>query len=64
MWNEKNHRLFSNNFKSIMQLIEKVKITTLSWLKAKNVCFPFGLLKKKYVDLNMCTPLYHMENLS
>jgi len=42
LWNERNHRLFSNNVKSIMQLMEKVKITTLSWLKSKNVCFPFG----------------------
>jgi len=42
LWNERNHQLFSNNVKSIMQLMEKVKITTLSWLKAKNVFFPFG----------------------
>jgi len=35
-------RLFSNNVKSIMQLLEKVKITFLQWLKAKNVCFSFG----------------------
>jgi len=25
-----------------MQLLERVQITTLHWLKAKNVCFPFG----------------------
>jgi len=25
-----------------MQLLEKVKITSLTWLKAKNVCFLFG----------------------
>jgi len=25
-----------------MQLMEKVKITSLTWLKVKNVCFPFG----------------------
>ena len=42
LWNERNHRLFSNKVKSIMQLLEKVKITTLNWLKAKNVCFSFG----------------------
>jgi len=29
LWNERNHQLFSNNVKSIMQLLEKVKITTL-----------------------------------
>jgi len=25
-----------------MQLLEKVKIISLTWLKAKNVCFLFG----------------------
>lgn len=29
LWNERNHRLFSNNAKSTMQLLEKVKITSL-----------------------------------
>jgi len=42
LWNERNHQLFFNNVKSVRQLMEKVKITSLSWLKAKNVCFPFG----------------------
>jgi len=42
LWNERNHRLFTNKVKSPVQLMEKVKITTLSWLKAKTVCFPFG----------------------
>jgi len=42
LWNERNHRLFSNKVTSTVQLIEKVKITTLSWLKSKNVWFPYG----------------------
>jgi len=43
LWNERNLMFFSNNAKSIIHLLEKkVKITSLPWLKAKNVCFPFG----------------------
>jgi len=42
LWNERNHKIFSNNAKSIMQLMKTVKITSLQWLKAKVVCFPFG----------------------
>lgn len=41
LWNERNNRLFSNKAKSIMQFLDKVKMTILGWLKAKNVCFPF-----------------------
>jgi len=32
----------NNKVKYIMQLLERVKITSLHWLKAKNVCFSFG----------------------
>ena len=42
VWNERNHMLFSNKAKSIMQLVEKVKLCSLGWLKANSVCFPFG----------------------
>jgi len=42
LWSEMNNKVFSSKIKSIMQLIDKVKITTLGWLKAKNVCFSFG----------------------
>jgi len=42
LWNERNNMLFSNKAKSIMQLLDKVKMAILGWLKAKNVCFPFG----------------------
>jgi len=34
--------MFTNKAKSIMHLLERVKITSLNWLKAKNVCFSFG----------------------
>jgi hypothetical protein len=42
LWNERNQRLFANKVNSTMQLLEKVKMSSLRWLKAKNVCFPFG----------------------
>lgn len=42
LWNEMNRILFSNKVKSIMQLLENVKVTSLNWLKAKNICFTFG----------------------
>ncbi|AES68202.1 transmembrane protein, putative [Medicago truncatula] len=41
IWNKRNYRLFVNTAKTTEQLLEKVKITSLKWLKAKNVCFPF-----------------------
>jgi len=42
LWNERNQRLFANTARTTVPLLEKVKITSLKWLKAKNVCFPFG----------------------
>ncbi|XP_024626870.1 uncharacterized protein [Medicago truncatula] len=42
LWNERNQRLVANTARTTVQLLEKVKITSLKWLKAKNVCFPFG----------------------
>lgn len=42
LWNERNQRLFANTAKTAVQLLEKFKITSLRWMKAKNVCFPFG----------------------
>ena len=42
LWNERNQRLFTNTTKTAVQLLEKVKITSLRWMKAKNICFPFG----------------------
>ena len=34
--------LFSNKAKSIMQLVEKVKLCSLGWMKTNIVCFPLG----------------------
>jgi len=42
LWNEKNNRLFNNKSKTIMQLLDKVKVSSLWWLKAHNASFPFG----------------------
>lgn len=42
IWNERNQRLFSNKANTMEQLLEKVKLFSLRWLKAKNVSFPFG----------------------
>jgi len=42
LWNERNQRLFTNTAQTAVHLLEKVKITSLRWMKAKNVCFPFG----------------------
>ena len=42
IWNERNQRLFSNKANTMEHLLEKVKMYSLRWLKAKNVCFPFG----------------------
>ena len=42
IWNERNQRLFANKANTTVQLLEKVKMCSLCWLKAKNVCFPFG----------------------
>jgi len=39
LWNERNQRLFANKANSTVQLLEKVKMSSLRWLKAKNVCF-------------------------
>ncbi|XP_024634727.1 uncharacterized protein [Medicago truncatula] len=44
IWNERNHRLFENKANTMVQLLEKVKMYSLRWLKAKNVCFPFVII--------------------
>jgi hypothetical protein len=35
--NEKNHHLFRNSAKSLHQMLDKVKIYLVWWLKAKNI---------------------------
>jgi len=42
LWNERNQRLFTNTAQTAVHLLEKVKLTSLRWMKAKNVSFPFG----------------------
>lgn len=40
--NKRNHRLFANKANTTVQLLKKVKMYSLRWLKTKNVSFPFG----------------------
>ncbi|RHN73183.1 putative transcription regulator mTERF family [Medicago truncatula] len=42
LWTERNHILFTNKTITTVQLVEKMKMYSFRWLKAKNVCFPFG----------------------
>jgi hypothetical protein len=42
LWNERNNRLFNNVQKSTFDLLEKVKLHSLWWLKARNVNFVLG----------------------
>lgn len=42
LWNERNDRLFRNRQSTVPQLLDKVKLTSLWWLKASNVVFSFG----------------------
>jgi hypothetical protein len=37
VWNERNHLLFRNSAKSLIQLLDKVKLYSFWWLKAKNI---------------------------
>jgi len=42
VWNERNNRLFNNTVNTIPQLLDKVKLLSLGWLKARNAMFVFG----------------------
>jgi len=42
VWNERNSRLFNNIVTHVPRLLDKVKLLSLGWLKAKNVMFVFG----------------------
>ncbi|XP_024639928.1 uncharacterized protein [Medicago truncatula] len=42
VWNERNNRLFNNIITHIPRLLNKVKMLSLGWLKAKKSTFTFG----------------------
>jgi hypothetical protein len=42
LWNERNDRIFRNRQSSLPQMLDKVKSSSLWWLKARNVVFSFG----------------------
>jgi len=42
VWNEQNNRLFNNVVTPIPRLLDKVKMLSLGWLKAKKATFVFG----------------------
>ncbi|GAU34960.1 hypothetical protein TSUD_312910 [Trifolium subterraneum] len=37
LWNERNHRLFKNSAQTVSQMLDKVKLYSLWWLKTTNV---------------------------
>jgi hypothetical protein len=42
LWNERNDRIFRNRQSSLPQMLDKVKSSSLWWLKASNVVFSSG----------------------
>jgi len=42
LWNDRNDRLFRNKQSSIPHMLDKVKSSSLWWLKTSNVAFSFG----------------------
>jgi len=42
VWNERNNRVFKNVVTEAPRLLDKIKLLSLAWLKAKNVTFVFG----------------------
>ncbi|XP_039682874.1 uncharacterized protein [Medicago truncatula] len=42
LWNERNDRVFRNMQSSLSQMLDKVKSSSLWWLKASNVVFRYG----------------------
>jgi len=43
LWNERNDRIFRNKQSSLPHMLNKVKSSSLWWLKANNVVFSFGI---------------------
>jgi hypothetical protein len=42
LWNERNNRLFNNVVTDVSRLLDKIKLLSLAWLKAKKAIFVFG----------------------
>jgi len=42
IWNERNNRLFNNSVTIVPHLLDKIKLLSLGWLKAKKVMFVCG----------------------
>jgi hypothetical protein len=42
VWNERNNRLFKNVVSEVPSLLDKIKLLSLAWLKAKKATFVFG----------------------
>jgi hypothetical protein len=42
VWNERNNRLFKNVVSEAPRLLDKIKLLSLVWLKAKKTTFVFG----------------------
>lgn len=42
IWSERNNRLFKNVVTEAPRLLDKIKLLSLVWLKAKNATFVFG----------------------
>jgi len=41
VWTERNNRLFTNVVTDVPRLLDKVKLLSLGWLKAKKAMFVF-----------------------
>jgi len=39
LWNERNNRLFNNVVTEVPRLLDKIKLLSLAWLKAKKTIF-------------------------
>ena len=42
VWLERNNRLFNNVVTDVPRLLDKIKLLSLGWLKAKKVMFVYG----------------------
>lgn len=42
VWTERNNRLFKNTVTLVPRLLDKVKLLSLGWMKAKKAMFVYG----------------------